>query len=299
MKRPSDAVLLLAHGTISDASELPTFLQTIRRGRPVPPELLAEMQHRYDTIGGSPLLQYTREQAQGLSARLGCPVAVAMRLWHPRVEAVLPGLIAAGVSRVCLLPLAPFSVDVYVRAAREAASAFEQALQFVAVEPWGLEPPFIQAQAALIAEYLTAASSSATPEASEALVLTAHSLPMAVIRAGDRYASEVSACADAIQSALGRRAHLAFQSQGADGGEWLAPDLRQTLGELAQAGTRRVVIAPFGFLADHVETLYDLDVEAAAWCEELGLTLVRVPALNSRPDFLDALATIARRALGQ
>ena len=301
MPLPNDAVLLLAHGTVTDMSELPAFLTTVRRGRPAPASLVEEMRNRYETIGGSPLLRYTLEQAQGLSARLGCPVEVAMRLWKPQVETVLPRLVAAGVTRVCLLPLAPFSVDIYVEAAKTAATThgFEE-MQFVAVQPWGLEPEFVQAQASLIAEYLTAEAPTPPDQGeTQAIVLTAHSLPMHVINQGDRYGEEATACSEAIQSRLGRRAHLAFQSQGADGGDWLGPDLKDVLEQIARSGTRRVVVAPFGFLSDHVETLYDLDIEAAHLCDRLGLSLTRVPALNTRPDFLDALATIAKRALTQ
>jgi ferrochelatase len=120
---------------------------------------------------------------------------------------------------------------------------------------------------------------------------------MAVIRAGDAYASEVARAHEAVSARLGLRTSLAYQSQGADGGEWQGPTLRETLELLAKNGEKRVVIAPFGFLSDHVETLYDLDIETAAWCRELGLELTRVPALNADPLFIGALCDLASKAL--
>lgn len=114
---------------------------------------------------------------------------------------------------------------------------------------------------------------------------------------GDNYDTEVQSSVRAIEAQLARPVRLSYQSQGADGGEWLGPDLPSVLREVADSGARRVALAPVGFLADHVETLYDLDVEAKALCSELGLDLIRVPALNTEPAFLDALAGLVRRAL--
>lgn len=289
MKHPGDGVLLLAHGTIHDVSELADFLKSVRRGRPAPEALVAEMRHRYEAIGGSPLLRYTEQQARGLEERLGLPVEVAMRLWNPRVEEVLPRLLARGGGRVCLLPLAPFSVDVYVDAARAAAATLGRGdVELISVGSWGTDADFIGAHVALIRR---------TVKHGVPLVLTAHSLPTRVISMGDRYAVEVEACVAAIAAELGSPVHLAYQSQGIEGGDWLGPDLGAVLQRLVNEGESAVAIAPVGFLADHVETLYDLDVEARASCAHLGLTLTRVPALNIEPLFLDALAGLVRRAL--
>lgn len=293
MKHIPTGVLLVAHGTIEDLSELPEFLKSVRRGRPAPESLIAEMRHRYAAIGGSPLLRYTREQAAGLEQRLGLPVAVAMRLWKPRVEDVLPELFARGVQRVCLLPLAPYSVDVYVNAAKQAAATLSGEhdmanVEWASVGPWGTDVRFIEAHTELIRR---------TVPDDVPLVLTAHSLPQRVIAMGDNYDTEVQSSVRAIEAQLARPVRLSYQSQGADGGEWLGPDLPSVLREVADSGARRVALAPVGFLADHVETLYDLDVEAKALCSELGLDLIRVPALNTEPAFLDALAGLVRRAL--
>ncbi len=292
------AVLLLAHGTVSSNAELPAFLSKIRRGRPPPPGLIEELEKRYDAIGGSPHLALTRQQAEALSAKMGCECFVAMRLWKPSVAEVLPQIAERGIRRVCLLPLAPFSVEVYDQAARAEAQELGSPLELLSVDSWGRDPAFVRAQARWIESYTAQRIAEHRPLPNEtAIVLTAHSLPMRAIAAGDTYGPEAQACAEAIGAELGRPVKLAYQSQGADAGDWLGPDLKQTLEELSHEGVRHVVLAPFGFLSDHVETLYDLDIEAKAWAEQLELGFTRVPALNTNPAFITALAGIAERAL--
>ncbi len=294
---PHDGVLLVAHGTVTDLDDLPAFLQNIRRGRPAPPELLSELRHRYQTIGGSPLLEITRAQAAALSKRLDAPVLVGMRLWRPTVEDVLRGIAGLRLRRLCVLPLAPFSVSVYWAAAQASLEAVRGELgpstpTLVPTEPWGTEPAFIDGLAAGIRTHLVDDARRTR------VVLTAHSLPTQAIRSGDRYEAEFRACAAAVSQRLGVESVVAFQSQGADGGDWLGPDLKGALEAERRAGTERVVLAPIGFPAEHVETLYDLDVEAAGWARELGLELRRVRALNADPSLVAALAAVAERAMG-
>ena len=289
-----DGILLVAHGTVSDLADLPAFVARIRHGRPPPAGLVEELMRRYRAIGGSPLLRVTEEQARALEEKTGLPVLLGMRLWEPSVEAALREAARREITRLVLVPLAPFSVEVYGAAARRSLESVRAELganapELVVCAPWGTEPAFIEAQRALIAPELAADS---------AVIVTAHSLPRAAIRAGDRYQAEVEACARAVEAALGRPCELCYQSQGADGGEWLGPELRPTFERLAKAGKTRLTLAPIGFLADHVETLYDLDIEARGWAEELGLTLARVTALNTAPGLIEALANVARRALG-
>ncbi len=293
--RRGDGILLVAHGTVDDLDDLPEFLAEIRRGQPAPQSLVEELKRRYTAIGGSPLLELTRAQARALEAELGCPVLVAMRLWRPRVEEVLTEPRARGLTRVCVLPLAPFSVHVYNAAA---ARAFEKSRaplgagpEPVFVEQWGLCAELIAAHVGLIRETLVGVE----PEAR--VVLTAHSLPQAVIDAGDPYAELVGRAAAAIGAELDRPVTLSFQSQGANGGRWLGPNLPQAFEALRAEGVSTVVLAPFGFLADHVETLYDIDVEARRQAEALGLQMVRVPVLNTHPALIRAMAEVVRRAL--
>jgi len=291
--RPGDGVLLVAHGTVENLDDLGNFLARIRGGRPAPPGFLAELRGRYEAIGGSPLLGVTRAQASGLAERLGARVFVGMRLWEPGVEAALEEAGRSGLERLCVIPLAPFSVHVYWEATRRSeAAARANGLatpELVSAPAWGTHPSFVEGHAELIRAH-------AHPEAR--VVLTAHSLPLVALRAGDPYERLVRESAEAIGAKLGRRSELAFQSQGEGNAEWLGPDLKSVLGRIRDEGASRVAIAPFGFLGEHVETLYDLDIEARGLARELGLTFERVPALGTAPALIDALEDLARRALG-
>jgi ferrochelatase len=284
--------LFLAHGTVSDLDEIPGFLARIRHGRPPPPELVAETRRRYQLIGNSPLLEVTREQAAKVESRLGMPVLVGMRLSDPSVESALERAVALGLTRLAVVPLAPFSVLVYGgHAERVAATLRERGVrvpELVVAPPWGTHAALVRAHAEAIQPFLLQGT---------ALVLTAHSLPLSVIRSGDGYQTQVEASARAVGAALGLELELAYQSQGFDGGEWLGPSLLGTLERARDRGVRRVVVAPFGFLGEHVETLYDLDIEARARAEELGLALVRVPALGVASGLVDALEDLVRRGL--
>ena len=289
MTFPADTgVLLVAHGTVENLDDLAAFVARIRHGRPAPPGLIDELRRRYEAIGGSPLLQTTRAQAHALAKRLEAPVLVGMRLWEPGVAEALAGAAALGLRRMVVIALAPFSQHVYWEAANKVAQSSGSGIELVPSAAWGEEPAFIAAHASVIAEH--------APEGA-AVVLSAHSLPSVAVQRGDPYAELVAGSAKAVAARLGRSVQLCYQSQGADGGEWLGPGVKETLSALAAAGQRHVVWAPFGFLADHVETLYDLEIEARAMAKELGVALTLVPALNLHPGLIDALSAVARRAV--
>jgi protoporphyrin/coproporphyrin ferrochelatase len=292
MNFPANAgVLLVAHGTVDNLDDLGAFVARIRHGRPPPPGLVEELRRRYDAIGGSsPLLQTTREQAQALAKRLEAPVLVAMRLWEPGVERALAGAAALGLAQLVVIALAPFSQHVYWDAALKVAAGANSSIQLLPSAPYAEEPEFVGAQVDLIQRQNAPAA---------AVVLSAHSLPRVAIERGDPYARLVEASARAVEAKLGRPVRLCYQSQGADGGEWLGPSVRETLTTLASEGQREVLWAPFGFLADHVETLYDLDIEAQAVARELSLSLVRVPALNLHEGLTAALAGVAIRSISR
>jgi ferrochelatase len=291
----SDAqgVLLTAHGSVEDLDDLPEFLKRIRHGRPAPPELVAEVRRRYEAIGGSPLLRITEQQAELLSKQLRLPVYIGMRLSKPELADALAQARRDGVRSLCVLPLAPYSVHVYAAAAEKtlAAHPHQGELSLVPVAPFGTSSELVSAHAARIRESLREVGDGAE------VVLTAHSLPQGVIDGGDPYQHEFELSARAIGAALGRHVELAYQSQGFGGGAWLGPDLKSVFEAQKARGVREVVVAPVGFLADHVETLYDLAIEAKAWADELGLGFTRVPALNAAPGLIDALAAAVRRAL--
>jgi protoporphyrin/coproporphyrin ferrochelatase len=289
----SIAILLTFHGTVVDLDDLAPFLLRIRRGRPVPDELLTEVRHRYEAIGGSPLNTITARQAKALEAKVGVPVYWAARLWSPEIGEVLASMKAAGITRVVSLPLAPQSVVLYHAAVKEAAAPL--GLEIVEVGAYGLSEELLGA----LVETVVQALSSAPPTAdSTDVVLSAHSLPVRVIRAGDLYEKEFREMADAVAARLAprvRSTRVAFQSQGASSEAWLGPDLAETFKSLREGGSRHVVVAPIGFVADHVETLYDLDVEAKALALAAGFeTYRRASAMNDSAAFVEALAVAAR-----
>lgn len=307
------AVVLVAHGTVESLDDLPELLANIRRGHPAPPELLAEVRRRYEAIGGrSPLLDVTRDVAKKLEAALGVPVRVAMRLFHPYPGEVLAELAREGVRRVVVVPLAQHSAHVYGDAVKEAAKRAGLDMIVDAVPNWGREPALTRAFANAIVRELDRVPPDARPRT--ALVSTAHSLPVSVIEAGDPYEKEVRASAEEVADAVRAQGPknqaafaehvVCFQSQGLASPDpnqerrWLGPGLRETFEALKRRGRDHVVLAPIGFLADHVEILYDLDIEAKAWGEELGIVTYRSASLNAGDDLVAALVVVAQRAIG-
>jgi ferrochelatase len=290
------AIVLVAHGTVERLEELPAFLANIRRGHPAPEEVVREVRRRYEAIGGrSPLNDLTRSLANKLEAALGVKTRMANRLWDPYPKEVLARLAAEGVRRVCVVPLAQHSAAVYGAAVREAAAPL--GLEVVCAPNWGRSEALVDAFATAAREAL-----ADLPREATRLVLTAHSLPLAVIKAGDAYADEVRASADLVLERLGPSAPehaLCYQSQGMGGGEWLGPDLFATLDAIARGGARHVVVAPIGFLTDHVEILYDLDIEARAKAAERGLELRRARSLNDSDALVRALVEVARPLLAE
>lgn len=292
------AVLLTCHGTVDRIEDIPAFLANIRRGRPTPQSIIDEVTHRFQRIGGSPLMRITSAQAEALSKRIGLPVRVAGRLWKPYPAEVIAELVRDGVRTLISLPLAPQSVEVYQPGVRAAAAAHPD-LEVRYAPSWGLEPRLVDAFVASIDEAL--ARFPEGDRARVAVILSAHSLPQRVIDGGDPYEREFRAMAAEVALRLlarGTPVRVAFQSQGMDGGAWLGPDLPSTFAELASAGAEAVVVAPIGFVADHVETLYDLDIEAPAIAAKAGISrLERAPALNASPAFIDAIEAVVRRLL--
>jgi protoporphyrin/coproporphyrin ferrochelatase len=294
----STAVLLTCHGTVERLEDLPAFLANIRRGRPTPEAIVREVTHRFERIGGSPLMRTTAAQAEALAARLGLPVRIAGRLWGPYPAEVVADLVREGATTLISLPLAPQSVDVYHAGVREAAAA-HPGVELRCAPPWGQEPALISAFVEAVDEAL--ARFPAAERAGVPVILSAHSLPQRIIDMGDPYEQQFKAMAAAVAAIVergGNPVRVAFQSQGMDGGAWLGPDLPATFAALAEVGARSAVVAPIGFVSDHVETLYDLDIEAPALARKAGLArLERAPAMNARPRFIDAIEAVVRRML--
>jgi protoporphyrin/coproporphyrin ferrochelatase len=292
MNRP--AVLLMAHGTPSSLDEMPEYLRLVRGGRPPSDALVAEMRHNYEAIGGrSPLTDITLAQAEALRERLGpgIPVAVGMRNWKPFISEAAGALQAAGADRIIGIPLAPQFSTLSVRKYLEAARlALPDGMRFDSVESFHLHPFLIEA----FAERLRAAQ----PKPDERVIFTAHSLPVKAIENGDRYAEEVAQTARAVADRAGvAKYERAYQSAGRTPEPWIGPDLGTLIEDLSSTGVRKFLVVPIGFVCDHTEILFDIDIEAARTAREFATTLRRTESLNTSPTFITAIEDIVRTML--
>ncbi len=286
----SFGVLLLAHGTPDALEDMPEYLRLVRGGREPSPELVDEMRGRYAAIGGrSPLTDITHAQAGALARELGdgAPVFVGMRNWRPLIADVLRDAARAGASELLAVPMAPqystLSVEKYRQAVEEARPT-GMTVRFVS--SWHDHPGLLDAFAEILVAALARASAPA-------VVFTAHSLPARVVEQGDPYAREVAATAAGVAARVGLAEYrLAWQSAGRTAEAWLTPTLESALDEMAAAGRREVLLAPIGFVCDHTEILYDLDVEAAAHGRARGLAVARTESLNTSARFIRALADL-------
>jgi ferrochelatase len=300
-----DAVLLIAFGGPERPEDIRPFLELVTAGRRIPRERLEEVAHHYELIGGrSPLGELTRRQADGLRdalARAGAPlpVHVGMRNWRPFLRDALADMRARGRRRALGIILSSLQTEASweryvedVRAARAEVGA--GAPEVVYAPPWADHPLFTDCMAARAHEALDRLPGPR--RAAAHVVFTAHSVPVAMA-AGSPYAGQLEAAGRRIAARLGAaRWSVAYQSRSGPPGEpWLEPDIAGALRALAQEGVRDVVVAPIGFVCDHVEVLYDLDVEAAAVARALGLGFERAQAANDHPAFIAMLADLVRQ----
>lgn len=294
-------LVVIAHGTVDSLDDIPAFLTNIRRGHAPPQELVDEVTRRYRAIGGkSPLNDTTRAVAEKLAAATGLPSRACGRLFAPYPRQAIDELFALGVDELVVVPLAQHSAPLYVDAVRAAVrESSKPETPVVGPANYGREPRLVRAFADRVERVLR--EIPADELATTSVVFTAHSLPVAVVRAGDPYEAEFRASVELVDAAVRVRpgmTSVCFQSQGMSQGpggrpvEWMGPDLRKALEHEKARGAKRVVIAPIGFLADHVEILYDLDIEARAWAEELGLAASRTVSLNADDAFIDALVAV-------
>jgi len=295
-------VLLLAHGTPERLDQMGDYLRRVRGGREPSPELLEEMTHNYAAIGGrSPLTDLTRAQAEGLGQELGdgTPVFVGMRNWHPFLHETLAEMAGKGVRRTLGIILSPLRTEAswerYMQDVAEARARVARAPEVGFAPAWFEYPRFVAAVADR-----TRAALGEIPEdarASTPLVFTAHSVPVAMAEASP-YVSDLTAAARAVARRLGHaRWSVAYQSRsGSPRESWLEPDVTSVLRRLAADGERHAVVVPIGFVCDHVEVLYDLDVEARKVATAAGLSLHRAGAVNDHPEFIAMLADLVRAA---
>lgn len=291
-----EGVLLLAHGAPERVEDVEKYLDHVRGGRPGSPKVVDEVRHRYAEIGGgSPLLSWTRRQAAGLSSAMGTPVFFGMRNWHPFIAEVMPQVRDSGVERLAAICLAPqyseLSVGLYIKRTEEAARAAGLAAEIVWAKTFHDEPRLIEAFAEKLAWL---AGRRPAPR----VLFTAHSLPEKALANGDPYDREARATAAAVANRLELvNWDFAYQSQGMTGDTWLGPTVESMLDRYADQGVREVVVDPIGFVCDHVEILYDIDILFRGYAAERGISLSRPETLNDSPLFIAALAEVANRCL--
>ena len=292
------AVLLMAYGGPSSLGDVEPYLLDVRGGRPTSPELVAEVRHRYEVIGGrSPILPITQAQGAALAGELGVPVYTGMRHWHPYIADAVAQIVADHHRRLVAIVMAPhystMSVGAYEKALLKAAGA---RIDIALVRSWGQHPLFL----GVVAAHLTQALQRFPDASAVTVVFTAHSLPRRILAAGDAYPDQLQASAAAVAGKLGLSSwELAYQSAGATSCPWLGPDAGEALARLAAEGRRDFVIAPIGFVCDHVEILYDVDVAYQAVARRLGVRLERMRSLNEDPMLIACLADLARTEAAQ
>ena len=289
-------VLLLAHGAPDRLEDVPEFLLNVRGGRKLPDAVVQEITHRYSLIGGgSPLLRLTTLQAEGLARLLAHPVYIAMRNWKPFIADTIRQLSDDGVGHIVALCLAPqnsrTSIGLYRRYLDDAAGKFAPSLQVDFIESWHNHPLLVEA----FREKVAAAIARVKAEAGGPVpvIFTAHSVPEKTIADGDPYEQQARETARLVAEALNLAEYrLAFQSQGMKAEPWIGPRVESLIDELSGAGQRHVLLAPVGFVCDHVEILYDIDVLFRDYGKSKGVTVHRSESLNDSPAFIRALAAI-------
>ncbi len=291
-------VVLMAYGTPQGPGEIEPYYTDIRHGRPPTPEQLTELTRRYEAIGGiSPLAAITAAQRDALQAALEARApgqyVVQLGLKHaaPKIEAGVDALATAGVERIIGLVLAPhyssMSIGQYVGRAGEAAAA--ASVSFDAIESWATEPAYVDFLAAEVGRRL-----AMMPDNTK-VVFTAHSLPARILAAGDPYPEQLRATAEAVGAAAGlapwSQWSVAWQSAGRTAEPWIGPDILAVIDELATAeNASGLLVCPCGFVADHLEVVYDLDIEARQRAERQSLAFDRTASMNDEPTVIAALA---------
>jgi ferrochelatase len=283
----STAVILMAYGSPERPEDIPAYFSDIRGGRPVRQEAVDELVERYRRIGGSsPLNRITEAQRAGLEEAAGLPVYVGMKHWEPWIPDAVERALADGAERLVGLVLAPhysrLSIGGYLD---RLEAALDGRAELAFVESWHDHEPYVE----LLAGRVRGTDAH--------VVFTAHSLPERILAEGDPYRDQLLETSALVAERAGVGDwSFAFQSESATGEPWLGPDILVELETLHERGVGKVLVAPVGFVCDHLEILWDLDVEAREKAAELGLELDRIESLNAGPEFIDALVALVKKA---
>jgi ferrochelatase len=315
------AVLLLAHGTPETVEQIPEYLRNVVSGRPMPSHVVEEIQHRYSLIGRSPLTDITIHQGRLAEAELAAsghavPVYVGMRNWRPYIPDVVRQMRSDGIEEAAVICLAPQNSRTSVGLYKRAVQAEAGSLRFDFTESWASHPLLAEA----FAERLNAAEAKLKPETGAAVpvLFTAHSVPTRTIQppppsevanqprlwpgeGADPYADDARRTAELVAARVPDipKWWFAFQSQGASGGPWIGPTVEETLDSIAAEGIKTVLLQPIGFLCDHVEILYDVDIAFREYAAKLGIRLERPESLNGSPSLAKAIADLATSGLAR
>ncbi len=315
------AVLLLAHGTPETVEQIPEYLRNVVSGRPLPQQVIEEIQHRYSLIGRSPLTEITLEQGRLVEAELAAqgaavPVYVGMRNWRPYIPDVVRQMRADGIEEAAVICLAPQNSRTSVGLYRRAVQAEAGTLRIDFTEGWAQHPLLADAFAGRLRTAITKLSAE-TGEPVPVL-FTAHSVPTRTVEppsaaeaagqprlwpgeGADPYAEEARHTAELVAARVPEMSKwwFAFQSQGASGGPWIGPSVENTLDAIAAEGVKTLILQPIGFLCDHVEILYDVDILFRGYAAKLGVRLERPESLNASATLAKAVADLARRGLAR
>jgi ferrochelatase len=280
------AVILMAYGSPERVEDIPAYFADIRGGRPVRQEAVDELVERYRRVGGSPLNEITERQRVALERESGLPVHVGMKHWRPWIADAVESALAGGAERLVGLVLAPHYSRLSIGGYRERLEdALAGRAELTFVESWHDHEPYLD----VLAERVRGTDAH--------VVFTAHSLPERILAEGDPYRDQLLETSRLVAERAGvERWSFAFQSESPTGEPWLGPDILVELENLHAAGVGEVLVAPVGFVCDHLEILWDLDVEAREKAGELGLELHRIESLNADPAFVRALADLVRKA---
>jgi ferrochelatase len=293
-------VLVMAYGGPNNLEEVEPYLLDVRGYRPTSPEIIHEVRERYREIGGrSPILEQTRAQADALENALNTngstfKVFVGMRHWHPFIKDVLAEMQEQGIERAVGIVMAPhysrMSIGAYYQRLEEANSPIE----FARIENWHLEPGYIQALASRVCEALERFPDEVRSDVP--VIFTAHSLPEKILEWNDPYPSQLRETVSAVMEQLGSQPYeFAFQSAAISTIPWLGPDAGEVIERLVSEGRKHILLCPIGFVCEHVEILYDIDIVYRNLARSLGIHLERVEMLNTAPPMIEGLAQMIHR----
>jgi len=284
-----DAVVLMAYGSPERVDDVPAYYADIRGGRPIAPEHLADLVERYRRLGiedSNPLNAITEETRASLEQELGLPVFTGMKHWTPHIAEAAESALASGADRIVGLVLAPHFSRLSIKGYRDQLEPAVDGARLAFVDSWHLEPGFI----GLLADRVRGTDAH--------VVFTAHSLPARILDEGDPYKDQLLETSQSIAASAQLAAwSFSFQSESPTGEPWLGPDILDHLDDLHARGVDHVLVCPVGFVSDHLEIRWDIDVEAQDKAAELGMRLERIEMPNADPAFVRTLADIVRREL--